>query len=41
MPADLQAVGALAEMVGVMDGPAREPENFFLKFRQNAEYPRP
>ena len=34
MPADLQPVGALADVIGVMDGPAREPENFLLQFRQ-------
>ena len=38
MPADLQPVGAFANVVGVMDRPAREPENLFLKFAENAEF---
>ena len=38
MPADLQPVGAFADVVGVMDRPAREPEHFFLKFAENAEF---
>ena len=37
MPADLQPVGAFAQMVGVMDGPAGEPENLLLEFGQNGE----
>ena len=31
MAADLQAVGALAQMIGVVDGPAREPEHLALQ----------
>ena len=37
MPADLQPVGAFAQMIGMVDGPAREPENFLLEFGQNCE----
>jgi hypothetical protein len=31
MAADLQAIGILAQMIGVMDGPAREPENLLFQ----------
>jgi hypothetical protein len=32
MAADLQAVAVVAQMIGVMDGPAREPENLLFQF---------
>ena len=37
MPADLQPVGALADVVGVMDGPAREPEHLLLQFGEDLQ----
>jgi hypothetical protein len=37
MAADLQAVGALAQVVGVMDGPARQPQHLALEFAQDGE----
>ena len=38
--ADLQAVGALAQVVGVVDGPAREPEHLLLELVQHLELAR-
>jgi hypothetical protein len=32
MAADLQPIAILAQMIGVMDGPAREPENLLFQF---------
>src|SRR5262245_42993784 len=37
MPADLQAIDAVADMVGMMDGPAREPEHLALELAQDRE----
>src|SRR6266851_5664940 len=37
MPADLEAVDALAQVIGVMNGPAREPEHLFLELAQDRE----
>src|SRR5262245_60606150 len=37
MAANLQIVGALAQVVGVMDGPAREPQHLLLELRQDAK----
>ena len=35
--ADLQAVGILAQMIGVMDGPAREPEHLALELGEDRQ----
>ena len=37
MAADLQAVGVLAHVIGVVDGPAREPEHLALELAQDVE----
>jgi hypothetical protein len=37
-PADLQPVARFADVVGVMDGPAREPENFLLQFAEDLQF---
>jgi hypothetical protein len=37
MAADLQPVPVRAQMVGVMDDPAGEPENLAFKLRQKGE----
>src|SRR5262245_19128331 len=37
MAADLQPVGTLAHVIGVMDGPAGEPENLLLQLAENAQ----
>ena len=34
MPADFQPVGALAQMIGVVNCPAGEPENFLFELAQ-------
>ena len=36
--ADFQAVDVLAQVIGVMDGPAREPQDLLLEFAQNVEF---
>ncbi len=37
MASDLEAVDALAQVIGVMNGPAREPEHLFLELAQDLE----
>ena len=37
MAADFQAVGIIAQVVGVVDGPACEPQYFLFELAQNAE----
>ena len=37
MAADLQAVVVLAQMIGVVDGPARQPEHLLFQFAQDRE----
>src|SRR5436305_7044391 len=37
MSPDLQAIAALADVVGVMDSPAREPEHLLLKLREDLQ----
>ena len=37
MPADFQAVGAFAQMIGVMNGPGREPEHFALELGEDLQ----
>ena len=37
MAADLQAVGVVAQMVGVVDRPAREPEHLLFQLAQDVE----
>src|SRR5215813_11656950 len=37
MTADLEAVHALAQVVGVVDGPAREPQHLALELAQDGE----
>jgi len=35
MAADFQAVAILAQMIGVVDGPARQPEHLLSQFAQD------
>ena len=37
MPADLEAVGVLAQMIGVVDHPGREPQHLLLERLQQRE----
>ena len=37
VPADLQAVDALAQVVGVVDGPARQPQHLALELAEDAK----
>ena len=37
MAADLQAVGVLAQMIGVVDRPAREPEHLLFQLAQDLD----
>src|SRR3954471_20439217 len=37
MAADLQAVGALAQVIGVVDGPARKPQDLFFELAEGAK----
>ena len=37
MAADLQAVGALAQVIGVVDGPARKPQDLFFELAEDAK----
>ena len=37
MAADLQPVGVLAQMIGVMDGPGREPQHLALELGEDGE----
>ena len=37
MAADLQPVGVLAQMVGVVDGPARQPQHLAFEFAEDGE----
>ncbi len=37
MAADLEAVGIVAQMVGVVDGPARQPEHLALERGQSLQ----
>ena len=37
MAADLQPIGILAHVIGVMDGPAGEPEHLALQLAEDAQ----
>ena len=39
MAADLETVGVLANVIGVMDCPTREPEHLALQFAKYGEIP--
>ena len=40
VPADLQPVGIVAHMVGVMDGPARQPQHLALELGEDRQVAR-
>src|SRR6516162_5469866 len=37
MPANLEPIGALAQMVGMMDGPTRQPQHLAFEFAEHQE----